>query len=100
MISRSFIWARLAQIIIGPANGKSRPTAERGILDTPRVRVKIFFRADLGVQFRAGVKRIRHVIAAEGSDIIEEKLGGELRERLGMPPLEAEKKGTLGRLFT
>lgn len=39
-------------------------------------------------------------VVVEGSDIGEEKLVGALRERLGMPPLEPEKKGILGRLFT
>ena len=38
-------------------------------------------------------------VVAEGSDVTEEKLVAEIRKQLGMPALEAEKKGVLGRLF-
>jgi len=38
-------------------------------------------------------------VLAEGSDVTEEKLLSEIRKQLGMPPLEPEKKGVLGRLF-
>ena len=38
-------------------------------------------------------------VVAEGSDIAEEKVVAEIRQQLGMPPLEPEKKGVLGRLF-
>ena len=38
-------------------------------------------------------------VVAEGSDVKEEKVVAEIREQLGMPPLEPEKKGVLGRLF-
>jgi hypothetical protein len=38
-------------------------------------------------------------VVAEGSDIAEEKVVAEIRKQLGMPPLEPEKKGILGRLF-
>ena len=38
-------------------------------------------------------------IVAEGSDVTDEKVAAEIRKQLGMPPLEPEKKGVLGRLF-
>ena len=38
-------------------------------------------------------------IVAEGSDVTEEKVVAQIRKQLGMPPLEPEKKGVLGRLF-
>lgn len=38
-------------------------------------------------------------VVAEGSDVTEEKVVAEIRNQLGMPPLEPEKKGVLGRLF-
>jgi hypothetical protein len=38
-------------------------------------------------------------VVAEGSDVTEEKVVAEIRKQLGMPPLEPEKKGVLGRLF-
>lgn len=38
-------------------------------------------------------------VVAEGSDVAEEKVVAEIRKQLGMPPLELEKKGILGRLF-
>jgi hypothetical protein len=38
-------------------------------------------------------------VVAEGSDVAEEKVVAEIRKQLGMPPLEPEKKGVLGRLF-
>jgi hypothetical protein len=38
-------------------------------------------------------------VVAEGSDVTEEKVVAEIRKQLGMPPLEPEKKGILGRLF-
>ncbi len=38
-------------------------------------------------------------VVTEGSDVSDEKLVNEIRKQLGMPPLEAEKKGVLGRLF-
>jgi hypothetical protein len=38
-------------------------------------------------------------IVAEGSDVTEDKVVAEIRKQLGMPPLEPEKKGILGRLF-
>ncbi len=38
-------------------------------------------------------------VVTEGSDVTEEKVVAEIRKRLGMPPLEPEKKGILGRLF-
>lgn len=39
-------------------------------------------------------------VVAEGSDVAEDKVVAEIRKQLGMPPLESEKKGILGRLFT
>ena len=39
-------------------------------------------------------------VVVEGSDVTEEKVIAEIRRQLGMPPLETEKKGVLGRLFT
>lgn len=38
-------------------------------------------------------------VLVEGSDVQEELLVGAIRKHLGMPPLETEKKGILGRLF-
>jgi hypothetical protein len=38
-------------------------------------------------------------VVAEGSDVTEEKVVAEIRKQLGMPPLEPQKKGILGRLF-
>jgi len=38
-------------------------------------------------------------VVAEGSDVTEEKVVAEIRKQLGLPPLEPEKKGVLGRLF-
>jgi hypothetical protein len=38
-------------------------------------------------------------VVAEGSDIAEDKVVAEIRKQLGMPALEPEKKGILGRLF-
>jgi len=38
-------------------------------------------------------------VVAEGSDVTDEKVVAEIRKQLGMPPLEPEKKGVLGRLF-
>jgi hypothetical protein len=35
----------------------------------------------------------------EGSDVSEDKIVAVIRENLGMPPLEPEKKGIMGRLF-
>jgi hypothetical protein len=39
-------------------------------------------------------------VVAEGSDVTEDKVVNEIRKQLGMPPLEPQKKGVLGRLFT
>jgi hypothetical protein len=38
-------------------------------------------------------------IVVEGSDVAEEKLENVIRAHLGLPMLEPEKKGVLGRLF-
>jgi hypothetical protein len=38
-------------------------------------------------------------VVAEGSDVSDDKVVAEIRRQLGMPPLEPEKKGILGRLF-
>lgn len=38
-------------------------------------------------------------IVAEGSDVTEDKVVNEIRKQLGMPALEPEKKGIIGRLF-
>jgi hypothetical protein len=38
-------------------------------------------------------------ILVEGSDVREEELVKAIRNRLGMPPLEAEKRGIIRRLF-
>ncbi len=39
-------------------------------------------------------------VVAEGSDVTEENVVAEIRKQLGMPPLEPEKKGVLGRFFS
>jgi len=38
-------------------------------------------------------------VVVEGSDVTEEEVVAEIRRQLGMPPLEPQKKGVLGRLF-
>ena len=38
-------------------------------------------------------------IVVEGSDVAEDKLENVIRTHLGLPPIELEKKGVLGRLF-
>lgn len=38
-------------------------------------------------------------VVAEGSDVTDDKVANEIRKQLGMPALEPEKKGVLGRLF-
>ena len=38
-------------------------------------------------------------IVVEGSDVAEDKLENVIRKHLGLPELEPEKKGVLGRLF-
>jgi hypothetical protein len=38
-------------------------------------------------------------IVVEGSDVAEDKLENVIRKHLGLPDLEPEKKGVLGRLF-
>jgi hypothetical protein len=38
-------------------------------------------------------------VVAEGADIAEDKLVNLIREELGMPPVEPQKKGILGRLL-
>ena len=38
-------------------------------------------------------------IVVEGSDVAEDKLENVIRRHLGLPELEPEKKGVLGRLF-
>ncbi len=38
-------------------------------------------------------------VVVEGSDVSEEIVPAEIRNQLGMPPLEPGKKGILGRLF-
>jgi len=48
---------------------------------------------------RAPAIMVGEEVVVEGSDIAEEKVVAEIRKQLGMPPLEPEKKGVLGRLF-
>jgi hypothetical protein len=48
---------------------------------------------------RAPAITVKDEIVVEGSDVAEEKMVAEIRKQLGMPPLEPEKKGVLGRLF-
>jgi len=38
-------------------------------------------------------------VLVEGSDVTEDKVVNEIRKQLGIPLLEPEKKGVLGRLF-
>lgn len=38
-------------------------------------------------------------VVAEGSDVKDEEVVNEIRKQLGMPPLEPEKKGLLGRFL-
>ena len=49
---------------------------------------------------RAPAIMVGDEVVVEGSDVAEEKVVAEIRKQLGMPPLEPEKKGILGRLFT
>ena len=53
---------------------------------------------DTGSAVRSG-DHDRRRGCVEGSDVTEEKVVAEIRKQLGMPPLEPEKKGILGRLF-
>jgi len=48
---------------------------------------------------RAPAIMVGDEVVVEGSDVAEEKVVAEIRNQLGMPPLEPEKKGVLGRLF-
>lgn len=48
---------------------------------------------------RAPAIMVEDEVVAEGSDIAEEQVVAEIRKQLGLPPLELEKKGVLGRLF-
>jgi hypothetical protein len=38
-------------------------------------------------------------VVAEGSDVTDDKVVNKIRKHLGMPLLEPEKKGIIGRLF-
>ena len=48
---------------------------------------------------RAPAIMVGDEVVAEGSDVAEEKVVAEIRKQLGMPPVEVEGKGVLGRLF-
>jgi len=48
---------------------------------------------------RAPAIMVGEEVVVEGSDVTEEKVVAEIRKQLGMPPLEPEKKGIIGRLF-
>ena len=48
---------------------------------------------------RAPAIMVGDEVVVEGSDVAEEKIVAEIRKQLGMPQLEPEKKGILGRLF-
>ena len=55
-----------------------------------------YFELDLPV---APAVMVEDEIVVEGSDVTEDKLENIIRTHLGLPPLEPEKKGILGRLF-
>lgn len=42
---------------------------------------------------------VEEEIVVEGSDVAEDKLENSIRNHLGLPPLEPEKKSLWGRLF-
>jgi hypothetical protein len=49
---------------------------------------------------RAPAVMVGDEVVVEGSDVAEGKVVAEIRKQLGMPPLEMERRGVLGRLFT
>ena len=55
-----------------------------------------YFELDLPV---APAVMVDDEVVVEGSDVAEDKLENFIRRHLGLPPLEPEKKGVLGRLF-
>ncbi len=55
-----------------------------------------YFELDLPV---APAVMVEDEIVVEGSDVAEDKLENVIRKYLGLPALEPEKKGVLGRLF-
>ena len=48
---------------------------------------------------RAPAIMVGNEVVVEGSDVTDDKVIAEVRKQLGMPPLEPEKKGLIGRLF-
>ena len=48
---------------------------------------------------RAPAIMVGDEVVVEGSDVAEEKVVAEIRKQLGLPALESEKKGVMGRLF-
>jgi hypothetical protein len=55
-----------------------------------------YFELDLPV---APAVMVGEEIVVEGSDVTEDTLEAKIRLHLGLPPLEMEKKGILGRWF-
>jgi hypothetical protein len=55
-----------------------------------------YFELDLPV---APAVMVDDEVVVEGSDVAEDKLENIIRTHLGLPLLEPEKKGVLGRLF-
>lgn len=55
-----------------------------------------YFELDLPV---APAVMVGEEILVEGSDVNEEKLEAAIRRNLGLPPLEQQKRGFLGRLL-
>jgi hypothetical protein len=55
-----------------------------------------YFELDLPV---APAVMVGEEILVEGSDVNEEKLEAAIRKNLGLPPLEHQKRGFLGRLL-
>ncbi|MDQ7784345.1 MAG: hypothetical protein RDU20_15775 [Desulfomonilaceae bacterium] len=64
----------------------------------PRAEYQSMEYADLDLPVAPAIMLDDEVLV-EGSDVREEVLVGAIRTHLGMPPLESEKKGILGRLF-
>ena len=68
------------------------------VISKPRAEFQTdeYFELDLPV---APAVMVDKEIVVEGSDVAEEKLENVIRKHLGLPELEPEKKGVLGRLF-
>jgi hypothetical protein len=69
------------------------------IISKPNVEYRTNEYLKLGLP-KAPAIMVDNETAVEGSDADESKIENAIRSHLGMPPLEPEKKGALGRLFS